>query len=134
MPLYQIKLEGEDALCGMGICQCGVCWGAGCPCETCQTVHFKIQHGISGQKFHNGAKLIKKSPGCIKAMISDADNFYCKFPPVQPGQGGEHGSGFKGATAIDKCLFMAATLLLDYQYFEEKADKRKQNNGGGLHH
>jgi Scramblase len=57
--------------------------------------------------------LTKKSKGCLKAMISDADNFDLVFPP--------------GATWQQKALLIASTLFIDYRLFEEK-DGGNQNH------
>jgi len=56
--------------------------------------------------------LTKRSPGCMKAAISDADNFHCQFPAT--------------ANGSHRALLLAATLLLDYQYFEEKGNNDPQ--------
>ena len=42
--------------------------------------------------------------------MTDMDNFFVEFPPM--------------ATADDKALLMAAALLLDFTYFEEKPGKK----------
>lgn len=53
--------------------------------------------------------LDKKSPGCVKASVSDADNFSMFFPT--------------GASLEDKALLLASILFLDYMYFEEKGNE-----------
>lgn len=51
--------------------------------------------------------MMKKSAGCFAAYIGDdADNFSCLFPP--------------GCTPEGKALILAATIFLDYRYFEDK--------------
>jgi hypothetical protein len=47
----------------------------------------------------------KVSAGCFKAWVSDADCFKIAFP--------------SNATPEDKALLVAATILIDYRYFEE---------------
>jgi len=47
-------------------------------------------------------------------MLGDADNFSVVFP--------------KAANAEERSLIMAATIMLDYMYFEEKAGGN-QNSG-----
>lgn len=87
------KIEGK-------CCQAGwLCRGY--PCDDCQKMKFEVydSHGTEV------TTLNKKSPGCLKSMISDADNFKVKFP--------------KDATKEDKCLIMASTIMIDYMYFEE---------------
>lgn len=56
----------------------------------------------------------KKSPGCVKAMISDADVFTIEFP--------------KEANEKERAVLMASTLFLDYRYFEEKKGQQGNNN------
>jgi len=56
-------------------CQCGLHFPH-MPCESCQNIHFDIQD-ISD---NNIGLLDKKTKGCVKAMISDADNFEVEFP------------------------------------------------------
>lgn len=88
-------------------CQIGMhCKG---PCESCEHVDFEIK-SPSGEIV---STLVKKSPGCVAAMVSDADNFSLSFP--------------SNATKEDKALLMSAVLLLDFRYFEEKGG----NQGGG---
>jgi hypothetical protein len=83
-------------------CQLGL-WCKGYPCSACETIDFDLKNP-TGEVISN---IKKKSPGCLKAAFSDADNFAIHFP--------------KGATSEDKALIMAATLFMDYRYFEEKA-------------
>jgi len=94
------------------VCQMGMLCKA--PCESCETVTFEI-------KSPNGdivGSLIKKSPGCAKAMISDADNFALKFPP--------------SATKEDKALLVSSVLLLDFRYFEEKGGNQQNRHHNGF--
>lgn len=46
----------------------------------------------------------KVSAGCLKSCLSDTDCFKVAFP--------------YGSSATDKALLIAATLFIDYQYFE----------------
>ena len=88
--------------------QCGlVCMGY--PCEPCERVEFKIKDLRTGEEC---PPLIKKNKDCLKAMISDADNFALEFP--------------KNSSWEDRTLLMAATLFIDYMLFEEKGG----NQGG----
>lgn len=51
-------------------------------------------------------RLIKTGVGCMKSCVSDSDNFHLGFPD--------------DANEIDKALLLAATLFIDYMYFESK--------------
>jgi len=82
-----------------------------CPFDACETIDFEIK-SPSGEII---STLQKKSPGCVAAAVTDADNFAVHFPAK--------------ATKEDKVLIMAATMLLDYRYFEEKP-----NNNNRHHH
>ncbi len=85
--------------------QYGLCC-PGCPCETCQTVTFDVKN--LGE---NIGVLEKKTKGCFKQMISDADNFTCQYPPII--QSAEH-----------RALLVAAVLMLDYMMFEDNKKKK----------
>lgn len=52
---------------------------------------------------------MKKGKDCIKNTFGDADNFSLVFPD--------------NATKEDKALLLAATLMLDYMYFEDKSSQ-----------
>lgn len=80
-------------------CQLGLCckW----PCEPCQTIDFEIRTP-SGDRI---AGLQKRSAGCMKSMLTNADNFSLQFP--------------HNATAEDKALLMCAVMFLDFRHFEE---------------
>ncbi|EAS05396.1 scramblase (macronuclear) [Tetrahymena thermophila SB210] len=91
-------------------CQCGVLcrpW----PCESCQTVYFDVK-SPDGTVLSN---LIKRSPGCLKACITNLDNFSVVFPP--------------NASVEDKALLTATALLINYSYFEETPQQKNQQNG-----
>jgi hypothetical protein len=81
-----------------------------CPCEPCEKIDF-IVHDALGNKT---GFLQKKSPGCAKAMISDADNFALQFP--------------KDATKEDKALLLAAVIMLDFMYFEENPKNNRNHH------
>lgn len=90
-------------------CQIGMhCKG---PFDCCETIDFDIKTP-SGDVV---AGLQKRSPGCARAMISNADNFSLHFP--------------NNATKEDKALLMAAVLFLDFRYFEQK---HQPQNGNAL--
>jgi len=55
------------------------------------------------------AHLMKKGKDCLKNAFGDADNFSLVFPD--------------NATKEDKALLLAATLMLDYMYFEDKSSQ-----------
>jgi hypothetical protein len=54
----------------------------------------------------------KVSAGCFKAFVSDSDCFKVAFP--------------KNASPEDKALIMAATIFIDYRYFEENKNNAAQ--------
>jgi len=86
-------------------CQCGMhCKG---PFDCCQVIDFEVKLP-SGDTV---AGVQKKSPGCVEATLSDADNFALHFPA--------------NATKQDKALLMCAVLFLDFRYFEEPPKKNK---------
>jgi len=72
------------------------------PCEPCQTIDFDI-YNAGGDKV---GSLQKRTAGCVKSMVSDTANFATFFPA--------------GATSNDKALLLAAIIMLDFTYFEEK--------------
>lgn len=104
------QLEVEDAMGNMvfhleaSCMQCGICC-PGWPCETCQTVTFEMHAG--GQQV---GILEKRTKGCIQAMIADADNFVCTFPQ-------------QFATKEVRALLLAATLMVDYMWFEDNKER-----------
>ena len=77
------------------------------PLECCETIDFDIK-SPSGEVL---STLQKRSPGCAKAMFSEADNFACHFPA--------------NATKEDKALIMCAVMFLDFRYFEEKPNNNQ---------
>jgi len=103
---YDIELELYDKDNNLrykivgNCCQVGL-WCKG-PLDCCQTIDFDIKTP-SGEIV---AGLRKKSPGCVAAMVSEADNFSVHFPA--------------NCTKEDKALIMCAVMFLDFRYFEEK--------------
>jgi hypothetical protein len=95
-----VKYKIEASCCQIGM----HCKG---PFECCEHIDFEIK-SPSGEIL---STLVKKSPGCVAAAISDADNFSLNFPAK--------------ATKEDKALLLAAVLLLDFRYFEEKGGNQK---------
>jgi hypothetical protein len=94
-------------------------WGSCCqigvhcpfPCETCQTVNFEVRDA-SGNVV---APMQKRSAGCMKAALSDADFFTLTFP-----------------TAADKdarALLTMAVIFLDFRYFEVAPANNVQGGG-----
>lgn len=89
-------------------CQCGlVCKGY--PCEPCERVEFLLTDLRTKEQL---SPLIKKNKDCLKAMLSDADNFALEFP--------------KNSNWEERSLLMAATLFIDYMMFEEKGGNQGQ--------
>lgn len=99
LELYNENNQKEFEIKG-DLCQCGVM----CrhyPCDACQKATFKVCDK-DGNLLTN---LLKKSAGCIKASISDADEFAVLFP--------------QNISVYQKGLLMSAAMLLDYLYYEE---------------
>jgi len=97
-----LKYKLDASCCQMGMhCK-------GWPCDPCQTIDFDIKSPDGSTV----SDLKKKSPGCLMAAISDADNFSVNFPPK--------------ATKEDKALIMAAVIFLDFRYFEENPNQHKK--------
>ncbi|EAR83257.3 scramblase family protein (macronuclear) [Tetrahymena thermophila SB210] len=85
-------------------CQLGyLCMG--CPYQSCQELTFEVKNP-AGELI---TRILKKSAGCLKSCFGKTDNFTIGFPP--------------GLSPEDKALFMAATLLIDYMYFENKTEQ-----------
>jgi len=91
------KIEGSCLQIGMH------CKG---PFDCCETIDFDIK-SPSGEVI---STLQKRSPGCVKAALSDADNFAVHFPA--------------NASKEDKALIMCAVIFLDFRYFEEKPNQQ----------
>ena len=89
-------------------CQLGV-W-CSWPCEACQTIDFDVKSG-SGEVL---SSLQKRSQGCVKAMVSDSDNFVLSFP--------------NKATEADKALLMSAVLFVDFRHFENNGKNNTHNH------
>lgn len=95
-PQEQLKYILTGSCCQLGV------FCPQFPCEACETVNFEVrdQHGNKISEFQ------KKTPGCAKASLSDADNFSIIFPTQ--------------ATPEDRVLLTAGLILMDFTYFEEK--------------
>ena len=95
-----------------------IIWGDCCqlgfwckfPCEPCQIIDFNI---LDGSRNPTNGRLQKRSAGCLKAAISDADNFSLVFPTQ--------------ATREERALLMAAVIMLDFMYFEENPNQNQQS-------
>jgi len=97
------KYNIEGSCCQLGVwCQ----W----PCEACQTIDFDVK-SPSGEVI---SSLQKRSQGCCKTMISDADNFLLNFP--------------RNATVTDKALLMSSVLFIDFRHFEKSPQDDNRNN------
>lgn len=83
-----------------------------CPCEPCQIIDFDVLDANAA--IIPGARLQKRSAGCLKAAVSDADNFSLIFPP--------------SATKEDRALLLAAVIMMDFMFFEEKPNQQQRNN------
>jgi len=79
-------------------CQLGL-W-CRCPCALCQNINFTIRTPDGSEL----SRLYKRSNGCLKQTIADADQFVLFFP--------------SNCTSQDKALLMCAVLFMDFRYFE----------------
>jgi hypothetical protein len=98
-----IKYKIDGSCCQLGL------FLKGWPCDPCQTIDFDIK-SPSGETVSH---LQKRSQGCFKAAISDADNFSVFFPP--------------NATKEEKALIMCSVIFLDFRYFEENPNQHRKN-------
>jgi len=73
-----------------------------CPCDTCQTVHFKVTDDTGDQM----TMLDKRTAGCLKSALTSADNFQAEFS--------QH------ARDVDRALLLGAIIFMDYMWFEKR--------------
>ena len=59
--------------------------------------------------------ITQRTPGCLKAAFTDTDVFALVFPP--------------NSSAEDRALLMAATLFVDFRFFEKNPNNNNQNGG-----
>jgi len=71
-----------------------------------------VQFDIKNSLGENIGLLEKRAKNCCAAMIADADNFTCEFPPSVSSP--EH-----------RALLMSTVLFIDYMMFE---DNKKKNH------
>lgn len=102
------RFHAQADCCQLGfLCQC--------PCESCETVEFKLW---SGDKQAQQQSIVKKGTGdCCKNAISVADNFIVPFP--------------QGSNWQDKALLLSLALMIDYLQFESKDDEHNSNRRTG---
>ncbi|MDR3549369.1 MAG: phospholipid scramblase-related protein [Candidatus Pacebacteria bacterium] len=91
-PIYQIRTA---------YFQCGLMFQ--CPCKGCNEVSFVVQDRKSRTVV---GKIKKVFAGAIQEMFTNADDFTADFPAEADWQ--------------SKALLLAATVFIDYRYFEEK--------------
>ncbi len=87
-------------------CQCGLLC-ANNICGKCSMAIFII---CKDRKDRTQLGAITKTPADYSEMVTSADSYQINFPQT--------------ATPKDKFLFIALGLMIDYQYFEEKASNR----------
>jgi len=92
-------------------CQCGILCKT---CGKCYETYFHIfdAKNSSRDPNHSVGKIIRRIPGVIKMMFTDADNYDVIFPV--------------NASAYEKLMIIGATLMIDYRFFEDE--------GGNNHH
>merc|ERR1712159_578268 len=91
-------------------CQLGI-W-CKFPCEPCQKIEFNIQN----KRGDDLGTCTKFSKGCVQSAIGDADNFLMEFPKTQR------------TDAIMKALLMCSIIFIDFRFFEENPNKKKDGN------
>ena len=88
--------------------QIGLMNQRGCPCKGCQQA-FCFIHDNTGEI----VGIIEKRGKGFKGMISDADNFSILFPIR--------------STLEERACILAATLFLDFRYFEDNENNRNNS-------
>lgn len=91
-------------------CQCGLC------CKSLGKFYetrFEIYSVNDGNSGISKGSIVRKIPNLVNALFTDADNFDVNFP--------------SNATEYDKLMIIGATLMIDYEYFED-------NGGDDKHH
>ena len=83
-----------------------------CPCESCQTVLFTTHVGSDAENQDPCSTHTKKSKGCMKAALGNAQNFDVPFPAE--------------ATWKHKALLLAVTLFIDYRMFEDNGKSNSE--------
>jgi len=91
-------------------CQCGLCC-ANNFCGKLSEVIFNI-YTFSDRNCHCGA-IIKKS-ATASELVTSADSYQVNFP--------------RDATPEEKMLLIVMGLMIDYQFFEEKASEKNNNS------
>lgn len=91
-------------------CQCGICC-ANSFCGKFSTANFQIYAGANITAPPVG--LIQKKPANFSELVTSADSYIINFPPQ--------------ATPQEKMLLIVAGLMVDYQYFEEKAGSNESS-------
>lgn len=92
-------------------CQCGIQL-AGCCCEKCETVKFEV-FDASGTMV---TTLMKKNKNCLKACLTDMDNFGIEFTSNMDWK--------------DRTLLLMSTMFIDFMMFEERGGPGSQ--GGAM--
>ena len=101
----------RETICQIGVYNKGQ-GGCGC-CKSCQQAFLFIYDVQQGQQ---KVGIIEKRGSGFTELISDADNFSLLFPIK--------------ATLEERVLLMAATLLLDFRYFEQKSGNNRGRYNG----
>lgn len=102
------KTNRERYLIKGSVFQIGLMNQRGCPCKGCQQA-FCFIYDNCGEI----VGIIEKRGKGFKGMISDADNFSILFPIR--------------STLEERACILAATLFLDFRYFEDSENNRNAN-------
>jgi hypothetical protein len=117
-PRHEIYNEKEELryVIVADCCQCGLCC-RGWPCGKCSeaifTIHKPNKDGSYSVENKEG-QIKKMFNGCVKEMISDADNFELVFPV--------------DATPYEKLMMIGAVLMIDYAFYESNSNDNNRNN------
>ena len=90
-------------------CKCGFC--CQCPCDSCREVALDIIDLKAGDT--RVGEIRKQWAGCAKECFTNADEYAVQFPVKHAWQ--------------QKALLLAATVFIDYLYFEERHDGNNNN-------
>lgn len=107
MTVYD-KTNTQRYLIKGSVFQIGLMNRRGCPCKGCQQA-FCFIHDNTGEI----VGIIEKRGKGFKGMISDADNFSILFPIR--------------STLEERACLLAATLFLDFRYFEDSENNRNNS-------
>ena len=99
-------------------CQLG--FMCNCPCESCQTLQFDLFRVTPSGRSPLAPIMKHGKKNCCRNMLGENTNFAVPFITDMAWE--------------DKCLLMAAALLIEYMQFEERPDKNQNQNNTLIDH